>query len=287
MKKLIILFISVTLGITYLGCNKTNTDGPAKTYDFLTVSNDFMLSYLVHSEAFFLINEVLLTMDDSLQVYPDGNWQWDSTAMITIDPPDTINYPKTIVIDYGDARALDSISGKISGALSGKYLEENTRFVYSFDDYIIDGHKVFATDSLTNNGTTSGEVSFLHSMSQTYIVLDWGQKGNDTILFDAIQRINYNLDEQKIMIHEGSASGEATDSLKFFVDVNPDYPLIKDFDCEFFRDGIFNYIVKEYDNSVIGNGIIDFWFVKGECEKYAIIIVDGEDYRVELQFIMD
>jgi hypothetical protein len=63
--------------------------------------------------------------------------------------------------------------------------------------------------------------------------------------------------------------------------------MIKKTDCNYFNDGVFNYTIKDTDQSQIGVGVIDFWFVQGDCDKYAIIIIDGDGYRVELQFNMD
>ena len=285
MRKLFLLFLVISLGIIYSGCNK-DPEEPDKYYDFNTVSNDFMLTYLIHAEAYFMINDVLLSMEDSLEVHPDGVYQYDS-ALVTINPPDIDVYPKTFVLDYDATRALDSISGKISGTLSAKYLETGTEIIYLFDNYIVDGNKVVASDTLLNNGANNGTISFEQKILHSALIKDWSVRTNDMVTFDMIQSIYLDTANLQITIPEGNGSGRASDSLQFFVDINTDYPLIKEANCEFFWDGIFDYVVKEKDNSVIGEGVIDFWFPQGVCDKYAIIIVDGDGYRVELQFNMD
>ena len=72
------------------------------------------------------------------------------------------------------------------------------------------------------------------------------------------------------------------------MEVRPDYPLIKDLDCDFFRDGIFNYKVQDPSFVEVGDGIFDFGYPDpSACDKYSILVLDGAGYRVELEFIMD
>ena len=287
MKKEFLLISFLVIMIVFPTCQKDDLPGPIKYYDFKTTTNDFMLAYLIYSEAYFRVDEILRTFKDSLAVHPSGTYQWNN-ATVSFTPADTISFPKEFTIEYDSIRALDSITGRIGGAISDKFLTVNSEVGYSFGDYCVDGHQVFGGDFITNKGYDQGFFSFLFEVKDAYILKSISGTNTDSISFEMVEYVDWKDDFQQMLMFQALASGTATDSTRFAVDVIPEYPIIKEPSCEFIRDGIFNYIVIDWDFNIIGDGIIDFGFPDPDnCDKYAKVLIDGDGYQVDLDFIMD
>ncbi|MCK4677848.1 MAG: hypothetical protein KAT48_06935 [Bacteroidales bacterium] len=287
MKKEFLLISFLVIMIVFPTCQKDDLPGPIKYYDFKTTTNDFMLAYLIYSEAYFRVDEILRTFEDSLAVYPSGTYQWNN-ATVSFTPADTISFPKEFIIEYDSIRALDSITGRIGGTISDKFLTLNSEVVYSFDDYCVDEHQVFGGDFITNKGYDQGFFSFLFEVKDAYILKSISGTNTDSISFEMVEYVDWKDDFQQMLMFQALASGTATDSTRFAVDVIPEYPIIKEPSCEFIRDGIFNYIVIDWDFNIIGDGIIDFGFPDPDnCDKYAKVLIDGDGYQVDFDFIMD
>jgi hypothetical protein len=284
MKKLIALIGIFWLLILSPSCNKN--DDNIRYYNFQTVTEDFMVAYLIYSEAYFRIDAILKTFEDSLSVHPSGTYPWGK-ATVTFTPADSNTYPKSFTLDYG-TRALDSLTGKISGNITKKYLEPGSVVSYTYLNYTVDSNTVMGFDTIWTQGETSGIISFIFAVNDGIIVKNLSDDGKDTITFESIEHPQLYVQSGQIIMSEAYAAGLSSDSMRFAVDVNSGYPLIKNPDCEFIGDGIFNYHIKDFLYTSIGEGSMDFgWPNPGDCDKYLGIGISATGYDVQIQFIMD
>jgi len=287
MKKKYLLPIAF-LGMTFLwqGCLKNNNENIIY-YDFQTVTENFMLAYLIHSETYFRLDSVFRSLNDSLALYPSGSYNWGKATM-TVTPPDTVTYPKVFVLDYGSDRALDSLTGRITGNITKKYLETGSEINYTFVDFKVDSFDVKGFDTLRVQQNQGDVVNMTFMVRDGLIIRPLQDGSHDTITFECIEYPDYSFNVMQFSINEGYAAGLSTDSLHFAVDVDPNYPLIRHLGCPFISDGILNYHIRDYHSKSIGEGIIHFGFpAQGECDKYALIVVNGDGYQVQMEFIMD
>jgi hypothetical protein len=286
MKKRHLPFL-VLLSIVFLGqgCLKKNEEIHYR--DFTTVTEDFMLGYLIHSETFFRLDSIFRTLDDSLAVYPSGSYQWHKATM-TVMPADTISYPKSFLLDYGSRRALDSLSGKIAGTITKKYLETGSEVNYTFVDYVVDSFDVRGFDTLRMQQGTGSIIDFTFIVNNGLILKPLPGGVKDTITFKCLEYPRFSSVTNEFTITNGYASGLSTDSLYFSANVNADDPPVRPLDCPFIQNGELNFYVSDYFKVSIGEGFIQFGFPSPEeCDKYAIIIINAQGYQSQLEFVMD
>lgn len=286
MKKLSVAVILLAIAFFAGNCDKKD-QSKIIVYDFVTVTNDMMVSYLVHTDIYFRVDHILRNMNDSLQLHPGGVYRWHQ-ATVTIDPPDTISFPKSITIDYDSSRALDSINGLIAGELSGPYSVTNSRFVYTCENYSVDGYRVYGGDTIVNNGPEGEYMTYTFEVRNSYLLKERQPGEHDSIPCELILYPRWSEMKASTRFNTGYLSGTARDKMMFRVEIHPDYPLIKDEDCEFFRDGIFNYRVLDEDSNEVGDGVFDFGYPDPmTCDKYAAVVISGDGYRIQREFIMD
>ncbi|MCX6233818.1 MAG: hypothetical protein NT175_03725 [Bacteroidetes bacterium] len=282
------LFLAGTIWLLILSPACNDKDNNIKYYNFQRVTEDFMFAFLIQSEANFMVDAVLKTLEDSLAANPSGTYQWGS-AQVTVTPADVSTYPKSFTLDYG-TRTLDSLSGKITGQMTDKYFESGCVVSYTFLDYIVDSNSVQGFDTIRIEGPGPSLNSFKYSiaMNDVLIIRTRPDDHKDTTSFEAIEHAQLVGLANQVVIPEAYMSGLSSDSMRFSVSVHADYSLIKDADCHFLSDGIFDYYIKDFYNSSIGEGAIDFGYpVPGACDKYAGISINGDGYTVDMQFVMD
>lgn len=276
------LFLLVLL-VTVTGCKK---DDP-EIYNFGQSTQDFMQSYLTYTHSCFCVQEMLASLEDSLALYPDGTYHWKN-AQITAQPAEPLIYPKTFNIDFGTSRAGQGFKGIITGSVSTRYRTAGALVEYSFDGLQIEEGTPTGTCTIENQGMSVGKLLFEFIISNGYVTRYAGTDSAVTMWLQGSQDILWSESLQEFTIPVVLLSGQASDSLQYMAGVNSDYHLIKDSDCDFIRDGIFDYVVKNINNNEIGAGVVDFGYINpAVCDKYAIVVVDAESNRFEYIYIME
>ncbi|MBP6978956.1 MAG: hypothetical protein PHD61_10135 [Bacteroidales bacterium] len=280
------IIISLLAVVLMTGCE----DEEPEIYDFSTVSDDFLQSYVAYFHLFFHVDQMLKSVEDSLVVHPEGSYAWRD-ATVSIQPAIPAEYPKTFRLDFGTTGADDVIAGAITGVVSADYLSEGAAVTYTFEDVIINRDRPSGSCSVTNEGLSSGKQLFHFEITDNTLVRDADTDTAYAVLLAGFQNVLWSQKDDVLTIPTGTYTGQSltSDSLRFMAEVDPDYKLIKDSDCDYIRDGIFDFRVrKNTTNTEIGDGVVDFGFMNPmDCDQYVIAVVDGEANRTEFVYLMD
>lgn len=204
------------------------------------------------------------------------NGRADGCATVTVLPADTVNYPKTMTIDFGSGcTSANGVTrkGKLVINLTGKIRKSGSVMTVNFTDYYVNNYKVEGTFTITNSSTanglvfttqtTNGKVTFptgawfSHSGTRTFTQT----AGSGTPTFaDDTYAITGNFSNAN---SEGkSVSGTIITAL------------VKTFSCKNIVSGVtqFNY------NGI--KGTLDFG--SGTCDNAATITVGLKTYPITL-----
>lgn len=152
MKKIIFLasaIIFTTAIIFSTGCKKNNEDKDQRAaIDNSTAENAF--------------NDVFKQVDDAAKQTSQAGaqkvMQLDSIgcATVTITPFDTVNWPKTLTIDFGTSYCLcidgRYRKGKVIANLTGRYRDSATVITVTLDQYYVNNYHIEGTKTITNMG---------------------------------------------------------------------------------------------------------------------------------------
>lgn len=280
------MFLLLTVPISFSGCE----DEDPVIYDFRPISEDFMQTYVTCSALFFYVDQMAKSLNDSLSSNPDGSYQLRG-GIVTADPATPDSYPKTFVIDFGGTGTDDIVSGKITGTISALYLSEGSVTTYGYENLIIHRDSPAGTCSITNMGISSGKILFDFKVPHNTLIRDYESDSAYPVTLDGYQQILWSESSDQITMPAGSFEGLTVkyDSLQFTAVVDAGYKLIKDADCSYIRDGIFDFRVRLNNiNEQVGDGVVDFGYVNPmECDDYVIAVVDGESNRTEFIYRMD
>ncbi len=281
------LFLILVSGIIIMtGCK----DEDPMIYDFGPVSEDFMQTYVSSIHLFFSIDQLMKSLEDSLAIYPTGAYSWKG-GEVTIQPVVPTEYPKTFLVDFGESGRQNIINGKISGTISTSYLTEGSIVAYSFEDLIFHQDRPSGICTITNMGLSSGKALFVFQITDNIFIKGYPNDSAYSISFDGYQQVLWSESNHELTMPQGMFSGQSltSDSLRFLAEVNGNYELIKEEDCEYIQDGIFDFTITLNRNSEeVGKGVIDFGYINPlDCDRYVIAIVDGEVSRSEFIYLMD
>lgn len=265
------------------GCKK---DDP-EIYNFGQSTEDFMQNYLTYTHSFFYVHEMLASLEDSLAVHPGGTYNWKN-AQISAQPAEPLIYPKTFIINFGIPRSSRGFTGSITGSVSTRYRTAGAFVEYSFDGLQIQEGTPTGTCTIENQGMSVGRILLEFIISTGYLTRYAGTDSSVTMWLQGNQDILWSESLQELSIPVGLLSGQASDSLQYIAEVDIDYHLIKDYECAFIRDGIFDYVVKNKNDNEIGAGVVDFGYINpAVCDKYVVVVVDAESNRSEYVYIME
>jgi len=259
-------------------------------YDFRPVSEDFMQMYVTYTHLFFYIDEMAKSLEDSLSAHPEGSYPLKG-GNITLDPAAPDEYPKTFLIDFGSTGTDDIIAGRITGFISASYLLEGSNINYEFEDLIIHKDSPTGTCLITNMGLSSGKILFNFQASENTFIRDYEDDSAYHVTFDGWQHVLWSESDDQLTMPSGSFAGQSmkSDSLRFLAIVDEYYKLIKEADCSYIRDGIFDFTVSlSQGNDKVGEGVVDFGYMNPmDCDQYVIAVVDGEVNRTEFIYLME
>ena len=280
------LLIIFCLGMIFLPACE---DEEPEIYDFRPVSEDFMQAYVTCIHLFFYIDQMAKSVEDSLSDHPEGSYMLNG-GNVTMDPAVAGEYPKTFQVDFGTTGTDDIISGRITGSISAPYLSEGSNVFYEYDDLIVHKDSPTGTNLITNNGLSSGKMLFNFQITENTFIRDFEADSAYPVTFDGFHQVLWSASDDDLTMPFGSFTGQSirADSLSFLAIVDEDYKLIKDPDCTYIRDGIFDITVYVDLNKEVGEGVVDFGFMNPlDCDQYVIAVVDGEANRTEFVYLMD
>jgi hypothetical protein len=140
-------------------------------------------------------------------------------------------------------------------------------------------------------GISSGKILFNFQVSENTFIREFEADSSYPVIFDGFQQVLWSESANEMTMPAGSFAGQSmrADSLRFLAVVDEYYKLIKEHDCAYIRDGIFDFTVSvSHDGDKVGEGVVDFGYINPmDCDKYVIAVVDGEVNRTEFIYLMD
>jgi len=278
MKKLIFPLIGaliiVALAIAYTGCKKDKQDKDTKAAENnATAENAF--------------NDVFKQVDNAAKESVMSGakiTQLDSggCAQVTITPYDSINWPKTMTIDFGSSNCLCNDGkyrkGKIIAILSGKYRTAGTVITVTLDQYYVNDNHVQGTKTITNLGrigTYNGGNNLKYSVVVTNAsittpdgTISWNStrtrewiagESTPTILLDDVYMIT------------GSANGTDVNGNTFTVTITS--ALRVAFSCRWIESGTLDITPQG-----LATRTVDFG--SGSCDNQATVTINGYTFNI-------
>ena len=148
-----ILGVSAIISLGVISCQKED----AKSPEVIAAEDDAIADEL-YDNVFTEVEEATASMEDAIYGGNRKSAAVETCRTITVDiPGDTITWPKTITVDYGDGCAgLNSRirTGKIIIVVSNRITSPYYSRTITFENFYIDGFKVEGTKTIAKAGET-------------------------------------------------------------------------------------------------------------------------------------
>lgn len=202
--------------------------------------------------------------------------------IVTVDKPDSINFPKVITIDFGTAGFInhrgDTIKGKLTITITGKMYIANSSRTIAFTNFSINNNVVAGTKSVTYKGLNinknhywliSADLAFTFSDGKT---MTWKSERTR-------ERISNN-NTPKIMWDDtyslkGTASGVNLKGNNYSIVIDDNNPLI--------LIGGFPFFVKGIKTTTVKTKVAIIDFGDGTKDNKATITINGVTKEITLK----
>jgi len=204
----------------------------------------------------------------------------DTCPIIIVDHPDSLFYPRTITIDFGEACETfygRIKSGKIVIHISAPIYEEGSVRTVSFEDYYINEHHIEGTKTLTNMGlNTSGNMNWDVALTGGKITFPNGNITTRTLNHNRewIKGINtptYWWDDEWYIT--GTASGSNANGASYHNTITT--PVLVKSVCRFPVSGNINMEIDD-----LGTFVIDYG--DGACDNEATVTYGEQVWTILL-----
>ncbi|MCK5465194.1 MAG: hypothetical protein KAI95_19340 [Bacteroidales bacterium] len=197
----------------------------------------------------------------------------------TVEHPENTKYPKVVTIDFGDGcedRHGHIRSGKMIITINGKYREEGSSRVITFDNYFVNGNQLMGTRTITNSGYNGdGHLVFTISLPDGIIIradgLEIERIVNKTREWVEGEDTRTRKDDVFVINGIVIRTKKGVDITKTITDVR------RPKSCRWPVSG--QVEVSTSDDRP--DAIIDFG--EGKCDKWATITIEGETWRIDLK----
>ncbi len=277
LKLLFNFLIIISLLFFISSCDEENK--LISTNDVQTVQDD-ATSESIYDEIFNEVDNIAKTKDDEI-FNGTKSANADTCKVITVEFPETGDFPIIITIDYGDNSCVGlwgrTRKGKIIVTVDGRYDAVGATRVITFDDFYLNDIKIEGIKTVTNDGTNdNGNFTFTVELVNGKIIFSNGDiitrectrtrewtGGDDTPFY-------FWDDECKIT---GVTTGVSRNGIAFTATITN--PVEVAWSCRWIKAGTILF-EREGEKSIT----IDYG--DGTCDNLATITIDGEIYDVEL-----
>jgi hypothetical protein len=272
-------FFAILFGITITGlflvaCNKEDKEA-GQNEEILTVQDNANAE-----KTFNDVSDISDQAYNSFQIAKSTSIDGDIIGNCAVISIDTIGFPKTITIDFGDTNCLCADGryrrGKILVSFTGHYREEGTVITHTFDNYFVNDNQVLGTKIVTNAGRNENDhLYFTITVDGLIIKADGG--GQVTWISNRIRE--WILGEETfdrlddVYLITGESHGTtASEKIYNIVITNP---LRREIGCKYFVSGTFEFKPEDKPLRVFDYG-------EGECDNVATVTVNGKTYTIYL-----
>ncbi len=288
MKSYKILFLTTALFslFVFAACDKDEDivkDPPlTESEKAMNVMTEYVLVNKLFSDAASEADGAAKDVDDQLagksNVHKSKNY-----PVVTITPFDTVTWPKTVIVNYGETNFLCPDGryrrGVINFEITYWYHVEGTQLTVTFEDYYQDDHKLDGIKVVTNTGRNSDN-------NLVYTV-----EINDGLVITPDEKeIYYEQDSQRewiegedtplnvcddVYLIDGVQSGISSDSVTYNITVIES--LNVRVCCKYIRDGILDIDIQDLPTVTVNYGVGE-----GECNNKAVATILGIDFPFDM-----
>ena len=274
-KSIFTLFFSLTItGIFFAGCSK-DKKVTEQTEEITTVQDD------ANAEKIFSdVSDIADQAYYSTQFTKSTDSNGDiigSCATITID---TIGFPRTITIDFGETNCLCADGryrrGKILVSFTGPYREEGTVITHTFDNYFVNDNQVLGIKTVTNAGKNeNNHTYFTIAVDGTIIKANNGGQ----ITWISNREREWILGEETpirfddVYLITGESHGTTASGNNYNLVITS--PLRREIGCKYFVSGTFEFTPEGRPTRILDYG-------DGECDNIATVTVNGNTHTIYL-----
>jgi len=202
-------------------------------------------------------------------------------VIITVDKPDSVNFPKTITIDFGTegfvGRRGNTLKGKLIVTVTNKMFTANSSRTITFDNFSVNGNVLAGSKTVTYNGLNAEFHPYW-----TISVSDTITRVDGTVVVWNSERTREHIENNKtplqfwddIYLIKGSSNGINAKGKTYTMTIDGNNPLIVGGGCAFIRKGSVT-ITSESKTVVVDYG-------NGDCDNIATATVDGSTREFKL-----
>lgn len=277
----LMLLLSATLITVLNGCNKDNDK-----------DNDlYRQASADHATGENLFDDVYRQVDDAAkegdnELFNGGRVKLlpldGGCATVTIDPFDTLNWPKTITVDFGDSNCLCNDGkyrrGEIVAIITGRYRDSLTNITITPQNYFVNDNHVEGTKSVMNLGhITDGNMTFAIVVSNGVITKPDGRQfqwdSERTRVWVEGEETSWPQILDDVYEITGTATGITVNGNNFFIEIVNALRIERD--CNWIVSGTVNV-------QPLGKPLRVLDYGDGTCDDQATITVNGVVYEITL-----
>jgi len=282
-KIIYILSFVMVASMLFYSCEKDESANKLSKEDVALIEDDALADALF-SDIYDAVEYAEMIVDNQLYSAQVKSREivTDSCPTITVDHPDTTNWPKVITIDYGDTDCTgfygQTRRGKILITVTDRYRMVGAQKTVTLDGYYINNIHVEGTKTITNNGLNEND-------NLTFTIELVGGKvttPNDIVIEREFTRTREWIAGDKTLNRwddvysiTGNASGKnfKGDSYTRTILI----PLEWAASCRFIKSGSIESVVGDRTPVVLDYG-------DGECDNEATLTKDGETRTIFLKY---
>ncbi len=180
-KRILPAMLVLAAGFAFFGTSCTSDNNVATDASLTTTATD-------EAQAASLSDAVVSTADTYVNTLADNGYSAStlmavkgevevSGPIITVDKPDSLNFPKIITIDFGTSGYIDNrgdtLKGKVIITVSDKIWKSGASKTIKLVDFYVNGNNVKGAKSIVNNGLNAAKnPSVTVTVSDTIIRVD-------------------------------------------------------------------------------------------------------------------
>ena len=272
----------IFLSVLAISCEeKQENDEIDFTTDINTILDESVLSYIFDDVftqtglALTLAEEVLETDNSSDQVIIR-----DICPQITVTPANLTEWPKTVVLDYGNEGCFDNEvvkKGRILMDVSDRFFVEGSTWIIEFESYSLENLSVTGTKTVTFNGRNdfdffNWDINVNDAMITTpgQTIITWESQHNRQLIDGENSPFNSEYDEYLIA---GTSSGVNSSGWRYAITITE--PLNLQVGCPWVRSGRLHLETARRSDAYVDFG-------GGDCNSTIIITIEGMSRSVNL-----
>ncbi len=223
------------------------------------------------------INDISATLD-TLGYSADAK-TLNSCITVTIDHPDSINWPKTITLDFsGDCTTENGniLSGQIIIHQTARYRTDGMVRIITLNGFKINGYQVTGTKTITNLGLVNGFRTYSISVENGSVITSEGE----VISTRSAQRTRAWIEGEStatrwddVYLVTGTTSGTTVNGIAYTASITQPLRIARN--CRWIEAGEISTTIPELPEVVIDFGT-------GECDQIATVTVNGNTRTITL-----